>query len=1301
MVPWSFDVNDHWDSIRTHLQQQCRARFPLRKRKKRQLYFGSTAWNILCTRKEVKPIVRSLRTQLGAMLRQGALRWWHVSVRHKRCQPCSVDFSWCDFRLAVDLLRHELAMQLEVLDSLDLRFRSQRRADWKAWVSEQLDNKVRATCHVSGSEIFHILKPKQAIAAKTGALRRPLVGLRDAEGRWCSTPVDTAQAWQTHFGGIEHAEATCMDSLLDSSVPHCRKLCPGDLRFVPTLYQLEQAVRGLQLSKAPGADGLGAELLRNDPQLAARRLYPLLLKSCVRCQGVVELTGGWLLPLFKGRGSPHEVSSFRAILLEPTVSRAFSRSLRPSLLTAFDSVAFPLQFGGSRGFTIQSMHLQVRLWQATAKAERISCAILFVDIRSAFYGVVRQMLSSALTSEDSLQGLFQKLRLPVSSWLAFRDNVLSGHLLREASGSSLLAQGVESALQHSWFSVPAGTTLMRPLTGSRPGDPNADLLFAFIMTRMLEQIQERLLGDDLIPEPLQGTEYHSNCATWADDLSFLVTAPALELMAKLEATASHVVDVLAEHGFGLSCGPGKTAALVEFSGKGSVAARQDMEAQYQGKLRLFSEHIGALPIPLVNKYKHLGGHAVRGGSPLTDIKVRSAMALEKMRPLRRILHHPILVDSHRQLLLRSCGLSVLTVHAGTWAGLDCQTYQTWQAAVTRLYSTLHPRAPDGSYPQLSLYRLALDACAPMPMELLYVCRLRLFFQLLASNDLCLRSAVLRNWEVLGPLSWLAAVQHSVDWLAAQVGLRALPPALFQVQHVAAWDELQSQTHAPDDVLDDAATFPCPSCEAVFSTQTGLAVHQRHVHDVRAAARRFAVDGVCRICRRCFHTRPRLLAHWCAPGNRCWITVFRRFEPLSSEAALSLDNADCQRKVAAHQHGLPPPDLDLAWRWASLDELSHGLPVRSCEAVGDVDPQELSLWKTWGSLPPGHDERTRSTRKAPLPRVPKVHHDLQRLEALRFDQAANWVVPSGLVPRPLANNARYVLIFFSGHRREDDISAWLYRLGDVQPLAIDTAVDEHVGNVFDAGLWVSLIRSGKVLAGHGAPPCETFSDARWVPCEDSDFAAPQPLRDAEAPWGVPFRSVAEVRQCLMGNLLMYRTVYLLALIHLFGGAITMEHPKGSPPGDIRWGIWRSSLVRMLTQDHAISTTAFLQGPLGRDFAKPTVLLHGRLPFLPRLLFGAYQKNWSPSRTLIGRVHGQWATCEAKAYPSRLCRVLAEAYLMYAAQVTCDHDAVDPPGLQEIVKILGQVWDPYLIGHTGGIMKSDYQPHLYDSLGAHSK
>ena len=84
-------------------------------------------------------------------------------------------------------------------------------------------------------------------------------------------------------------------------------------------------------SKAPGLDGIGAEIWQCNTALVAKKVYPLVLKAAIRKQHIVEWTGGWIFPLHKGKTAPSQMAGYRAILLEPSIARAISKSWRKEL----------------------------------------------------------------------------------------------------------------------------------------------------------------------------------------------------------------------------------------------------------------------------------------------------------------------------------------------------------------------------------------------------------------------------------------------------------------------------------------------------------------------------------------------------------------------------------------------------------------------------------------------------------------------------------------------------------------------------------------------------------------------------------------------------------------------------------------------------------------------------------------------------------------------------------------------------------------------------------------------------------
>lgn len=140
-------------------------------------------------------------------------------------------------------------------------------------------------------------------------------------------------------------------------------------------------------------------------------------------------------------------------------------------------------------------------------------------------------------------------------------------------------------------------------------------------------------------------------------------------------------------------------------------------------------------------------------------------------------------------------MSVLTLHCGTWHALDQQTYRAWQAAVLKIYASLQARDRDGQVRHVDMYKLARDAGQPMPMELLYLHRLKMLVQLLRVNDPYVRSTLIYNFRVAGHRSWLAGIRCCVQWLGQQLGFEQIPDALNALHDVDAWDSLQGQWRA--------------------------------------------------------------------------------------------------------------------------------------------------------------------------------------------------------------------------------------------------------------------------------------------------------------------------------------------------------------------------------------------------------------------------------------------------------------------------------------------------------------------------
>ena len=91
---------------------------------------------------------------------------------------------------------------------------------------------------------------------------------------------------------------------------------------------------------------------------------------------------------------------------------------------------------------------------------------------------------------------------------------------------------------------------------------------------------------------------------------------------------------------------------------------------------------------------------------------------------------------------------------------------------------LQGRDNAGDVEHLDYYQIAHAAYSAMPIELMYIQRLRLFIHLLQNFDSYLIAAILDNHAIDADDSWLYAVRQAIKWWQTQLGRERVPDELF-------------------------------------------------------------------------------------------------------------------------------------------------------------------------------------------------------------------------------------------------------------------------------------------------------------------------------------------------------------------------------------------------------------------------------------------------------------------------------------------------------------------------------------------
>jgi hypothetical protein len=249
---------------------------------------------------------------------------------------------------------------------------------------------------------------------------------------------------------------------------------------------------------------------------------------------------------------------------------------------------------------------------------------------------------------------------------------------------------------------------------------------------------------------------------------------------------------------------------------------------------------------------------------------------------------------------------------------------------------------------------------------------------------------------------------------------------------------------------------------------------------------------------------------------------------------------------------------------------------------------------------------------------------------------------------------FVLHMLSGRRRALDCHHWIETLApvllpeyNVISLSMDTAIHPQLGNILEGTSLthaIALAQGHAIALGLTGPPCETWTAARHIACDELHGEGPRPLRSCEHAWGLIGLSFKELCQLGTGSGLMLNSMLLEVLISLAGGGSIMEHPA-IPENEEYASIWRTLIHRHLIMRAPMAQMVRIeQWRYGAPSVKPTILRGLGLPKLAKHLHACKQPDLKrPTTVLAGfdRTKGCFRTSAAKEYPAGLCEALVRS------------------------------------------------------------
>ena len=770
--PWTVNVHDHYAKVQQHLVQCLTAAFPPAKGRCRTSHFSTYTWQLRQKRVWLrKQVVRARHicgpedTRAALLCRNSPSRLWVARIlyalRHGR-EICNV------------------AAHVRDLQSTKKELRQAIRRDIKDRISRAAETAHTAPTGDVVSRLHSLLGPS---ARKARGVRQ-LPGLQLKDGTPAEDPAQMEQAWVEHFSGIEAGVQKTSQALATECIQAQRSRDFDGLAIVqsdlPTLTEVKTAFRQTMLHRAFGTDQIPAEALHGAPGAAAKALYPVFLKCAFRLEEPLHFKGGSLYAVWKGKASPSLCSSYRGILVSSTVGKAYHRILRARNVQPFEAIASPLQVGGLPRRPVTLAAHVVRLHQSWAGRAQASFAVLFLDLREAFYRIVRPLVTGFTGTDSEVAAVLAAVQLPSGVMHELRAHLVEMSLFREAGASPWTSEATCEALRSTWFRFETGNIVTETGIGTRPGDNLADIVFGFVFAKVLRQVREQVehacgltvlpWQEDMLnnPFPVSGSPQSHlpllDC-TWMDDSALVLEASSAdELLRRLRLTTAALLDSCLGRALLPNLDRGKTEAIVSLKGKGSRKLRASLFARDPPVVEVDSRLWPGAQVQLVSVYRHL--------------RHRRAMAWSAFNKRRKkIFGSPVVAWSDKTILFESLVMSVLFHGAGTWPTLTLDdrrgmlaTYQHMAFSMMRPQYTVEAATRLGSERAFALLGLpGLDT-------VLHLARLRH----LAS---CVAVAAQEFWALAhSEDSWLQSVRSSLDWL-----IELVRPAGDQADSRAFWD----------------------------------------------------------------------------------------------------------------------------------------------------------------------------------------------------------------------------------------------------------------------------------------------------------------------------------------------------------------------------------------------------------------------------------------------------------------------------------------------------------------------------------
>jgi len=238
-------------------------------------------------------------------------------------------------------------------------------------------------------------------------------GCRSKDGQLLGEEKDIMERWAEHFEELlnEKERMILNDKETMEKEDHTNE---DDLSQTPTIEEVAERIRRMKNNKAPGEDGITAELLKNGGQMLIKEIHELIKAIWKSEKMPSKWNIGTICPIFK-KGDKLECKNYRGITLLSTAYKIMSSILNERLKKVVEKEIGEYQCGFRTGRGTADQLFVIRQTMEKCHEYGIDLHMLFVDFKEAFDSVNRKALIKALDEMNVPRKLIKLITMTMSS----------------------------------------------------------------------------------------------------------------------------------------------------------------------------------------------------------------------------------------------------------------------------------------------------------------------------------------------------------------------------------------------------------------------------------------------------------------------------------------------------------------------------------------------------------------------------------------------------------------------------------------------------------------------------------------------------------------------------------------------------------------------------------------------------------------------------------------------------------------------------------------------------------------------